>query len=69
MFWDAKDIKLSTISAYAKKYKIDRKTVYSLINKGKLNRYRGLDNEPMVDLSQRPSGVKKYGDLRKRRIV
>lgn len=63
-----KDVKLVTISEYSKFHKIDRKTTYRLIATGKITRYRGLSNEPLLNLKQRPKGVKRYGVIRKRKI-
>ena len=64
----SEDIRLVSITAYAKHFKIDRKTVYNLIDQGKITRYRGLDNEPLLNINERPTGVKRYGD-RKRKIA
>jgi hypothetical protein len=64
-----KKAKLVTISAYAEHYNIDRKTVYRLLRDGVLTRYTDPDGNPLLSLSEKPVGVKKYGMFRKRRIV
>lgn len=61
-------VKLVTITAYAKHWGIARSTVYELIEKGVLTRYENPDGEPLLDLSQRPQGIQRHGD-RKRKIT
>lgn len=66
---DKKIVKLTTISEYATYHNISRPTVYELIDSGKLTRYEDQDKNPMLNLNERPFGVKRYGKIRKRRIV
>jgi hypothetical protein len=61
-------VKLVTISAYAEKWKIARSTVYELIEKGTLTRYQDPDKNPLLNINERPSGVKNYKGYRERRI-
>ena len=64
-----KKAEIVSIKAYAEHFNIDRKTVYRLIEKGVLTRFEDKDGNPMLSLSERPVGVKNYGDIRKRRIT
>jgi hypothetical protein len=63
-----KKVKIVSISEYARHYKIDRKTVYRLIEEGTLTRYEGEDGNPALSLAERPSGVKRYKGYRERRM-
>lgn len=60
--------KLVSISEYSRHYKIDRKTTYRLLEENKITRFEGIDGNPMLSLSERPSGVKKYKGYRDRRM-
>ncbi len=64
-----KIIKLVSITEYANHWGIDRKTVYKYIEDEKITRYEDSDGNPMLNATERPRGVKKYGDIRKRKIV
>jgi hypothetical protein len=55
-----KEKQLVTISQYSEKYKLNRQTVYRLLEEGKLTRYLGLDGEPMLDPDEQPTAVRKY---------
>ena len=59
--------KLITISAYSKKYKISRPTVYRLIDVNKLTRFESPDGEPLLDSEESPAGVQKYAGIRERK--
>jgi len=61
-------VKLVNITDYAAHYKIDRKTVYNLIEKGEITRYEDPNGVPLLNLLERPSGIKRYGKIRQRRI-
>lgn len=50
-----KEKKLVTISEYAERTGIERTKVYRLMESGKLTRYLGVDNEPMLDPEEKPS--------------
>ena len=62
------EVKLVSITDYSEHWKIDRSTTYALIEKGTLTRYSAPDGSPLLNINQRPKGVKRYGD-RKRRIT
>lgn len=59
---------LVNISDYAEKWGIARSTVYDLIKKKVLTRFESPEGEPLLNLEERPSGVQRHGD-RKRKIV
>lgn len=63
-----KTAKLVSISEYARHFKIDRMTVYKLMDDGKLTKYMSPDKKPMLSLAEKPSGVKRYKGFRERMI-
>ena len=60
-----KIVKLVSISEYAKHWGIDRKTVYRLMNKGKIVRYE--NEKPKLNRDEKPP-VQKYGKRKAIRI-
>ena len=56
------EVELISISAYADVWKITRKTVYDLIEDGRLIRYSAPDGKPLLNKNQPPVGVKAYGN-------
>ncbi len=58
---------LVSISEYSRHFNVDRATIYELIKKGTLTRYE-VGGKPYLSLKQRPKGIKRYGNIRKRRV-
>lgn len=51
---EIKDRKLVSILEYSRITKTERRKLYRLIESGKLTRYRGLKNEPLLDPTEKP---------------
>lgn len=60
-------IKLVSIIDYATHWNISRPTVYRLIDNNKLTRYENPEGDPLLNIDERPKGVKSYPGFRLRR--
>ena len=64
-----KEVQLVTIKDYAEKYDLNRHTVYALLEEGKLTRYLDLDKNPLLDPTEKPTGVRPYGEREEYPVV
>lgn len=61
-------VKLVSITEYSEHWGIDRVTTYKLIEEKRITRYEDPDGKPLLNLAEKPVGIKKYGEKRKRAI-